>query len=88
MANIKSSIKRIKIAEANTIRNRAIKTGVRTAIKKFETAIADGDFENAKAMYPEISGRIDRAANKGVFHQNAANRKKAQLALKLEITAK
>ncbi|NLI60174.1 MAG: 30S ribosomal protein S20 [Clostridiales bacterium] len=84
MANIKSAIKRIKIANTKTMQNKSIKSNIKTAIKKFEAAIAEGDLDNARALYPRISSSIDKAAAKGVFHKNAANRKKSQLALRLQ----
>ncbi len=84
MANIKSAIKRIKVANIKTLRNKSIKSSVKTAIKSFESAIAQGDLDKASALYPKITSSIDKAAAKGVFHKNMANRKKSQLALKLQ----
>ncbi len=84
MANIKSAIKRINIAKVKTMRNKSIKSSVRTAIKRFETAVAEGDLDNARALYPKVTSSIDKAAAKGVFHKNAASRKKSKLALKLQ----
>lgn len=84
MANIKSAIKRIKITDVRTMQNKSVKSSVKTAIKSFETAIAEGDLDKAKALYPKISSSIDKAAAKGIFHKNAANRKKSKLALKLQ----
>ncbi len=82
MANIKSAIKRIKVTKIRTLRNKSIKSSVKTAIKKFEAAIAEGDLEN---LYPQVTSSIDKAAAKGVFHKNAASRKKSKLALKLQV---
>ena len=65
MANIKSSIKRIKIANTRTMRNKSIKSGFRSAIKKLETAISEGDLDKARALYPEVSSKLDKAAAKG-----------------------
>ncbi|HZJ58542.1 MAG TPA: 30S ribosomal protein S20 [Clostridia bacterium] len=84
MANIKSSIKRIKIANIRTMRNKSIKSGFRSAIKNFEIAISEGNLDNARALYPKISSKLDKAAAKGVLHRNAAARKKSKLALKLK----
>lgn len=84
LANIKSSIKRIKITRTRTLRNKSIKSSVRTAIKKFEAAIAEGDLDKARSLLPEVTSKIDKAVAKGVFHKNAANRKKSKLALKLQ----
>lgn len=84
MANIKSSIKRIKVTKTRTLRNKSIKSSVKTAIKKFEAAIADGDLDKARSLFPEVTSSIDKAAAKGVLHKNAASRKKSKLALKLQ----
>jgi len=83
LANIKSAIKRIRITEVKTLRNRMVKSSVKTFIKKFEESIAAGNLEDAKRMYPRISHVIDKAAAKGVLHRNTASRKKSKLALKL-----
>lgn len=83
MPNIKSAKKRVKIANARTLRNKSIKSEVKTWIKKFEIALANGNLENARALYPQVVKKIDMAASKGVYHKNAANRRKAVLAIKL-----
>jgi small subunit ribosomal protein S20 len=85
LANIKSAIKRIKVTKIRTLRNKSIKSSVKTAIKKFEAAIAEGDLEKARNLYPQVTSSIDKAAAKGVFHKNAASRKKSKLALKLQV---
>ena len=71
MANIKSAKKRIKVINTKTERNKAIKTKVKTYIKKVEAAIAAND----KAAASEIS----KATSKGIFHKNTASRKIARL---------
>ena len=81
MPNIKSAIKRVKVSEAKNLRNRMVKSKVKTAIKKFETEIATAP-ANAAAQYSLTTSAIDKAVTKGVIHKNAANRKKAQLAKK------
>lgn len=78
MPNIKSAIKRVKVTRAKNLRNRIVKSSVRTQIKKFETALSSG--QATSALYSATSGAIDKAASKGVIHKNAANRKKARLA--------
>jgi len=83
LPNIKSAKKRVKIANARTLRNKSIKSEVKTWIKKFEIALANGNLENARALYPQVVKKIDMAASKGVYHKNAANRRKAVLAIKL-----
>jgi small subunit ribosomal protein S20 len=87
MANIKSSIKRIHTIEVKTLRNKMVKSSVKTAVKKFETAVEKGNFDEAKALLVEVSAIIDRAAAKGVIHKNTASRKKSRLTLRLNKTA-
>lgn len=83
MPNIKSAIKRVKVSKVKTLQNRMVKTGLKTVVRKFETAVANNDLEAAKVLYPEVAKKIDMAAAKGTIHKNAANRKKAKLALRL-----
>jgi ribosomal protein S20 len=83
LANIKSAIKRIRITETKTLRNRIVKSSVKTFVKKFEDALATGNVDEAKKLYPRVSHVIDKAAAKGVLHKNMAARKKSRLALKL-----
>lgn len=79
MPNIKSAEKRVKIIKKKTLRNNMIKSGYRTAIKKFETAVANGDKE-AKDLFVEATKKIDQACSKGVIKKNTASRKKSRLA--------
>lgn len=83
MANIKSAKKRIKVIEKKTARNRMLKSAFRTAMKKFDTAIAEGNKEEAEQLYSETVKRVDMACTKGIIHKNKANRTKAQIATKL-----
>lgn len=83
MANIKSAIKRIRVTEAKTLRNRMVKSTVKTFVKKFEETLAAGNIDDAKKLYPRVSHVIDKAAAKGILHRNTAARKKSKLALKL-----
>ena len=82
MPNIKSAIKRVKVNETKNLRNRIVKSKVKTAIKKFETEVATAP-ANAGAQYSLTTSAIDKAVTKGVIHKNAANRKKARLAKRL-----
>ncbi len=82
MPNIKSAKKRVKVSEKKNLRNRVVKSGVRTAVKKFDAAVL-ADPANAAAVLTETTSAIDKAAAKGVMHKNAANRKKARLAKRL-----
>lgn len=82
MPNIKSAKKRVKVSEKKNLRNRMIKSAVRTSVKKLEAAIA-ADPKSANAQLVATTSAIDKAASKGVMHKNAANRKKARLAKQL-----
>ena len=86
MPNIQSAKKRVKVSEKKNLRNRIIKSGMRTSIRKFEAAIAS-DAQNAGAQLSATSAVIDKAASKGVLHKNAANRKKARLAKQMNKAA-
>ena len=81
MANIKSAKKRILVNRTKTERNKAIKSGVKTAIKKVNTAIETKDVEGAKAALSEAVITIDKAATKGVYHKKNASRKVSRLTL-------
>lgn len=87
MANIKSAIKRIKVTETKTLRNKMIKSAVKTIVKKFDAAVSAGNFEEAKTLLPEVTKAIDKACAKGVLHKNSASRKKSNLAIKLNKVA-
>ena len=82
MPNIKSAKKRVKVSEKKNLRNRMIKSAVRTSVKKLEAAIA-ADPQTANAQLVVTTSAIDKAVSKGVMHKNAANRKKARLAKQL-----
>jgi small subunit ribosomal protein S20 len=82
VANIKSQIKRNKQNEKARLRNKAVRSELKTRVKAAETAAVEGA-ENAEASARLAASRIDRAANKGVIHRNAANRKKSRLAKRL-----
>ncbi|NHA01959.1 30S ribosomal protein S20 [Nocardioides sp. W3-2-3] len=78
MANIKSQIKRNKQNEKRHERNKAVKSGLKTAIRKFNEAAEAGDKDNAVALAQDATKKLDKAASKGVIHKNqAANRKSA-----------
>ena len=78
MANIKSQIKRNKQNEKRHERNKAVKTGLKTAVRKFREAVEAGDAEKATELQRAASKALDKAASKGVIHKNqAANRKSA-----------
>ena len=79
MANIKSAKKRILVTETRTARNKAIKSSVKTAVKKVRVAIEAQDKEAAKAALLNATTVIDKAASKGVYHKNTASRKVSRL---------
>ena len=81
LPNIKSAMKRVKVNQKKNLRNRMIKSAMKTQIKKFDTAVAANEAD-AKLL-SVTQGAVDRAAAKGVIHKNAANRKKARLAKRL-----
>ena len=83
MPNIKSAIKRVSVIEKKTLRNNMIKSGYRTAVKKFEEAVEAGNKEEAEKLFSEATKKIDQACTKGVIVKNTAARKKSNLAKKL-----
>ena len=83
MPNIKSAKKRVKVNETKNLRNRMIKSQVKTAFKKFELAAAAGDKQAAGAAYSQAVSAVDKAASKGVIHKNAASRYKSRMAVRL-----
>ncbi len=78
MANIKSQIKRNATNEKRRLRNKAVKSELRTYVRSFRTATTAGDKEAAEAALRLASKKLDKAVSKGVIHKNqAANRKSA-----------
>ena len=78
MANIKSQKKRILTNEKARLRNKAVKSALKTHIRKFREAAAEGDVEKAQQLAQVACRALDKAATKGVIHANqAANRKSA-----------
>ncbi len=80
MANIKSAKKRIKVIATKTERNKAIKSEVKTYIKKVEAAVAAKDAAAAKEALVVTTKKIEMAASKGIYHKNNAARKVSRLA--------
>ena len=80
MANIKSAKKRIKVTAKKALRNRSVKSAMKTNLKKFYAVVESGDKAAAAAMLPAITVVVDKAAAKGILHKNAAAHKKSQLA--------
>jgi small subunit ribosomal protein S20 len=82
VANIKSQIKRIKQNEKRRVRNKSVKSSVKTAIRKFREAADAGDRDQAQILLKEASRKLDKAASKGVIHANQAANKKSAMAIR------
>lgn len=80
MANIKSAKKRIQVALVRTERNKAIRSKVKTAIKKVNAAVTAGDKALAQTSLKSAVVELTKAASKGVFHRNTTSRKISRLA--------
>ena len=80
MANIKSQIKRNKQNEKRRERNKAVKTGLKSAVRKFREAAEAGDKETAVVAGRDASRKLDKAVSKGVIHKNQAANRKSKLA--------
>ncbi|MBF6614204.1 MAG: 30S ribosomal protein S20 [Chloroflexi bacterium] len=78
MANIKSAIKRIRSSERKRMRNKPVRTALRTYVRTAQTKIAGRQEDAAEAVVRAIS-ELDKAANKGIIHRNQAARRKSRL---------
>ena len=83
MANIKSQIKRIRTNEKARLRNKSVKSSLKTAVRTFREAADGGDREAAGAALREASRELDKAVSKGVIHRNQAANRKSAMAQKL-----
>ena len=81
MPNIKSAKKRVKVINTKTMRNKMIKSKVKTLVKNVESAITAGDKAAAEAALKVATSEISKAASKGIFHKNTAARKVSRLSL-------
>lgn len=81
MANIKSAKKRILVNQTKAARNKAIKSTVKTAVKKVDAAVAANDKAAAAVALQGAIVEIDKATSKGVYHKNTASRKVSRLTL-------
>ncbi|MCQ2500204.1 MAG: 30S ribosomal protein S20 [Lachnospiraceae bacterium] len=79
MANIKSAKKRILVTRTKTMRNKSIRSAVKTAMKKVDAAVAANDKVAAAAALQNAISTIDKACTKGVYHKNNASRKVSRL---------
>ena len=82
MPNIKSAKKRVKVIQTRTARNKAIKSDLKTALKKADAAVNE-NAENMAEVVKAAIKKVDMACTKGIMHKNKAARKKSQLAKKL-----
>lgn len=87
MPNIKSAKKRVKVIAVKTLRNKVIKSALKTSIRKYEAALADGNKELAAATYREAVAKIDKAVAKGIMHKNTAARRKSRFTRMLNAMA-
>lgn len=83
MANIKSQIKRNKTNEKARLRNKAVKSSLKTAVRKAREAVTAGDAQKATELSREAARQLDKAVSKGVIHKNQAANKKSALASKV-----
>ncbi|MCD7945135.1 MAG: 30S ribosomal protein S20 [Clostridiales bacterium] len=83
MPNIKSAKKRVKVNETKALQNKAAKSAMKTSLKKFDVAVADGNRSEADSAYKAAVKTVDKAAAKGLIHKNKAANKKSQMTIKL-----
>lgn len=83
MPNIKSAKKRVLVAEAHNARNKAERSAMKTAMKKFTVAVTDGNRSDAENAYKIAVKAVDKAAAKGILHKNNAAHKKSSMTLML-----
>jgi small subunit ribosomal protein S20 len=83
MANIKSQIKRNRQTETRRLRNKSVRSRLRTLTKRFTDAVDSGDSDAAQDAYRKATQAFDKAAAKGIIHRNKAANQKARLARRL-----
>ena len=83
MPNIKSAKKRVLVNQAKAMQNKAAKSALKTDIKKFEAAVAEGNRSEADVAYKVAVKAVDKAAAKGILHKNTAAHRKSAMTLKL-----
>ena len=87
MPNIKSAKKRVALSKVANERNKMDKSALKTTLKKFDAAVAEGNREQADVAYKAAVVAVDKAAVKGILHKNNAARKKSSMTLKLNAMA-
>ena len=88
MANIKSQKKRILTNEKRRLRNKAVKSELKTYVRKTREAVAAGDVETAEVALRVATRKLDKAVSKGVIHKNQAANRKSKLAVQVAKLAK
>ena len=83
MPNIKSAKKRVLVSQTKAMQNKAAKSALKTDIKKFEAAVAEGNRSEADVAYKVAVKAVDKAAANGLLHKNNAANKKSSMTLKL-----
>ena len=83
MPNIKSAKKRVLVNKAKAMQNKALRSALKTDIKKFEAAVAEGNRSEADVAYKAAVKAVDQAAAKGLLHRNNAANKKSGMTIKL-----
>ena len=83
MPNIKSAKKRVLVNETKAMQNKALKSALKTDIKKFDAAVAEGNRSEADVAYKVAVKAVDKAVVKGILHKNNAANKKSSMTLKL-----
>ena len=83
LQNIKSAKKRVLVSQTKAMQNKAAKSALKTEIKKFEAAVAEGNRSEADVAYKVAVKAVDKAAAKGLLHKNNAAHKKSSMTIKL-----
>ena len=83
MPNIKSATKRVLVNKAQALQNKIVRSSLKTDIKKFEAAVAEGNRSEAEGAYKLAVKAVDKAVGHGILHKNNAARKKSSMTIKL-----
>ncbi|WP_365925247.1 30S ribosomal protein S20 [uncultured Pseudoflavonifractor sp.] len=83
MPNIKSAKKRVLVSRTKAAQNKAAKSAIKTDLKKFEAAVAEGNRSEAEGAYKVAVKAVDQAVGHGLLHRNNAARKKSSMTIKL-----
>ena len=83
MPNIKSAKKRVLVNEAKAAQNKAARSALKTNLKKFEAAVAEGNRSEAEGAYKVAAKAVDKAVGHGLLHKNNAANKKSKMTIKL-----